>query len=215
MCTARPRISRATRRASCRRSRWTASRSPRAWRSSTISTRVYPDPPMVPRDPLARARVLAQALVIAADIHPVDNLRILKRLESRFGADQAAKDDWYRHWIMEGFTALETLAGGECRPVPGRRRAQSRRCVPGAADVQCAALRDACWRRFRGWWRRMRPMRSPRSPPRSRQGRARRLILTKIEQIRNTSPATTRDQPTQRGAMTATTCIAADARSRS
>ena len=71
----------------------------------------YPDPPMVPRAPLERARVLAQALVISADIHPLNNLRILKRLESQFGADQAAKDDWYRHWIAEGFTALETLAG--------------------------------------------------------------------------------------------------------
>ena len=72
---------------------------------------LWPDPKLVPQDPLARARVLAQALVIAADIHPVDNLRILKRLESQFGADQAAKDEWYRHWIIEGFTALEALAG--------------------------------------------------------------------------------------------------------
>ncbi|GAA0307767.1 maleylacetoacetate isomerase [Sphingomonas oligophenolica] len=72
---------------------------------------INPEPPMVPRDPLARARVLAQALVIAADIHPVNNLRIMKRLESQFGADQAARDDWYRHWIIEGFTALEALAG--------------------------------------------------------------------------------------------------------
>lgn len=72
---------------------------------------LWPDPKMVPSDPLARARVLAQALVIAADIHPIDNLRVLKRLESQFGADQAAKDEWYRHWIVEGFTALEALAG--------------------------------------------------------------------------------------------------------
>jgi len=72
---------------------------------------LWPDPKLVPHDPLTRARVLAQALVIAADIHPIDNLRILKRLESQFGADQAAKDEWYRHWILEGFTALEALAG--------------------------------------------------------------------------------------------------------
>lgn len=70
----------------------------------------HPEPPMLPRDPLARSRAFAQALVIAADIHPVDNLRVLKRLESQFGADQVAKDDWYRHWIVEGFTALEALA---------------------------------------------------------------------------------------------------------
>ncbi|MES2054459.1 MAG: maleylacetoacetate isomerase [Pseudomonadota bacterium] len=71
----------------------------------------YPDPPLVPRDALARAQVLAQALTIVADIHPVDNLRVLKRLENQFGADQAARDDWYRHWIHEGFAALEHMAG--------------------------------------------------------------------------------------------------------
>jgi maleylacetoacetate isomerase len=70
-----------------------------------------PDPPIMPRDPLARAHVLAQALVIAADIHPIDNLRVLKRLQSQFGADQAARDDWYRHWIDQGFIALEQMAG--------------------------------------------------------------------------------------------------------
>jgi len=72
---------------------------------------LYPDPPLVPRDALARARVLGQALVIAADIHPITNLRVLNRLADQFGADQPAKEDWYRHWIAEGFTALEALAG--------------------------------------------------------------------------------------------------------
>jgi maleylacetoacetate isomerase len=72
---------------------------------------LFPDPPLVPREPLARARVLAQALVIAADIHPITNLRVLQRLAGQFGADQPAKDDWYRHWIAEGFTALEEMAG--------------------------------------------------------------------------------------------------------
>jgi len=72
---------------------------------------LYPDPPLVPRDPLARARVLGQALVIAADIHPITNLRVLQRLAGQFGADQPSKDEWYRHWIAEGFTALEEMAG--------------------------------------------------------------------------------------------------------
>ncbi len=72
---------------------------------------LYPDPPLVPRDPLARAQVLAQALVVAADIHPITNLRVLNRLADQFGADQPAKDEWYRHWIAEGFTALEQMAG--------------------------------------------------------------------------------------------------------
>ena len=71
----------------------------------------WPDPRLVPAAPLARARTLARALAIVADVHPVNNLRILKRLESQFGADQAAKDEWYRHWVAEGFAALETMAG--------------------------------------------------------------------------------------------------------
>ena len=71
----------------------------------------FPDPPFVPRDPLKRARTLAQALVIACDIHPLDNLRVLKRLEAQFGADSQARDTWYRHWIAEGFTALEAMTG--------------------------------------------------------------------------------------------------------
>lgn len=71
----------------------------------------YPEPRLLPADPLARAATLARALLIACDIHPVDNLRVLKRLESQFGADQAARDAWYRHWVAEGLQALETMAG--------------------------------------------------------------------------------------------------------
>jgi maleylacetoacetate isomerase len=70
----------------------------------------YPDPPMVSPDPAMRAKTLGQALVIAADIHPINNLRVLKYLEKQLGADKAAVDDWYRHWIIEGFTALEAMA---------------------------------------------------------------------------------------------------------
>jgi len=70
----------------------------------------FPEPRLIPIDPFARAMTLQRALVIAADIHPIDNLRVLRRL-SAMGIDQAARDDWYRHWIVEGFTALETMAG--------------------------------------------------------------------------------------------------------
>jgi len=70
----------------------------------------FPSPRLVPAEPLARALALQRALVIAADIHPVDNLRVLRRL-SEIGVDQAGRDDWYRHWIVEGFTALEAMAG--------------------------------------------------------------------------------------------------------
>jgi maleylacetoacetate isomerase len=70
----------------------------------------FPEPRLIPSDALARAMTLQRALVIAADIHPVDNLRVLRRL-SEMGIDQAGRDDWYRHWIVEGFTALEAMAG--------------------------------------------------------------------------------------------------------
>ena len=70
---------------------------------------LYPAPPLLPAEPEARAHVLALALTIAADIHPLNNLRVLKRL-TQLGVEQAARDDWYRHWIRLGFEALEALA---------------------------------------------------------------------------------------------------------
>ena len=70
----------------------------------------YPEPSMVSREPLERATTLAQAMVVAADIHPVNNLRILKYLKNELGQDQEAVDRWYRHWIAEGFAALEAMA---------------------------------------------------------------------------------------------------------
>jgi maleylacetoacetate isomerase len=53
---------------------------------------------------------LAQALIIAADIHPIDNLRVLRYLKDQMGQSQESVDQWYRHWIIEGFTALEAMA---------------------------------------------------------------------------------------------------------
>ena len=70
----------------------------------------FPDPPMVSSDPLERGRTLAQAMVVAADIHPVNNLRILKYLKNEMGQDRDAIDNWYRHWVSEGFKALEAMA---------------------------------------------------------------------------------------------------------
>ena len=86
----------------------------------------HPEPPLWPRDPLARARATAQALVIVADLHPLNNLRVLKRLETQFGADADAKNDWYRHWVATGLDALEAMA--ESGPFLGGER-------PGVADV--------------------------------------------------------------------------------
>jgi maleylacetoacetate isomerase len=79
----------------------------------------YPAPALLPADPVARAQVQAQALVIAADIHPIDNLRVLNRLTTQFGADQAARDAWYTHWIVEGLNALEAMTGALPGPFLG------------------------------------------------------------------------------------------------
>jgi maleylacetoacetate isomerase len=68
---------------------------------------VHPDPPLMPKDPQARAYVRAFAQIIGCDIHPLNNVRVLKRLQSQFGADEASTHAWYRHWIAEGLGALE------------------------------------------------------------------------------------------------------------
>jgi len=70
----------------------------------------YPDPAMVSSNPADRAKTLAQALIIAADIHPIDNLRVLRYLKDQMGQSQEAVDQYYRHWIIEGFAALEAMA---------------------------------------------------------------------------------------------------------
>ncbi|MEJ6387928.1 maleylacetoacetate isomerase [Gymnodinialimonas ulvae] len=69
----------------------------------------YPDPPMLSGDALNRARQLSVALVVATDIHPVNNLRVLSQLEARFGACADAKRDWIQHWMAEGFATLEAM----------------------------------------------------------------------------------------------------------
>lgn len=69
-----------------------------------------PEPRLIPVDPAARAAMLARAMIIIADIHPVNNLRMLQYLKTEMGQEQDAIDSWYRHWIAEGFTALEALA---------------------------------------------------------------------------------------------------------
>lgn len=68
----------------------------------------HPEPPLLPRDAAGRAQVRAMAAVIGCDIHPLNNLRVLKALRG-LGADQAGVDAWAGQWIIDGFTALEAL----------------------------------------------------------------------------------------------------------
>jgi maleylacetoacetate isomerase len=67
----------------------------------------YPDVPLLPKGAVARAHVRELAQIVACDIHPVNNLRVLKYLVKQLGQDEQAKTDWYRHWVIEGFQSLE------------------------------------------------------------------------------------------------------------
>jgi maleylpyruvate isomerase len=68
---------------------------------------VYPEPPLLPVTPAARARVRSLSQLITCDIHPLNNLRVLKYLEGPLGLDQQARVAWYHHWVRAGFDALE------------------------------------------------------------------------------------------------------------
>ncbi len=73
--------------------------------------RAYPDPRLIPDDPMPRAVALAQAQVVACDIHPLNNLRVLKYLTKDLGLNDNVRDRWVARWIAEGFAALEAMAG--------------------------------------------------------------------------------------------------------
>ena len=69
----------------------------------------YPTPPLLPGDAGDRAQVRALAAIVSCDIHPINNRRILEALRHRFGADEAAVNDWCGTWISAGFDAIEAL----------------------------------------------------------------------------------------------------------
>jgi maleylacetoacetate isomerase len=67
----------------------------------------HPGVPLLPPDPLLRARARELALLVACDVHPVNNLRVLRYLTDVLHIDDAAKNEWYRHWVREGLAAFE------------------------------------------------------------------------------------------------------------
>ena len=72
-----------------------------------------PAPALLPADPLGRARVRALSQIVACEIHPINNLRVLKYLTKELKVEEEAKNTWYRHWVREGLEAFERqLAAG-------------------------------------------------------------------------------------------------------
>ena len=69
----------------------------------------HPQPPLLPKDPIGRARVRALAELIACDIHPLNNTSPLRYLKNNMAQEQRAIDEWYHHWVITGFEALEQL----------------------------------------------------------------------------------------------------------
>jgi maleylacetoacetate isomerase len=70
----------------------------------------YPNQPLIPASAAERAHVVAMAMTIACDIHPLNNLRVLNYLKSELGRSQDEVDAWYAHWIIEGLGPLEAMA---------------------------------------------------------------------------------------------------------
>lgn len=87
---------------------------------------LYPQPPLLPADPIQRAQVRAISQIIACDIHPLNNLGTLQYLKNTMGQEQAAIDTWYHHWVISGFEAIEKMI----RPGPFAFGSQ-----PGLADI--------------------------------------------------------------------------------
>ena len=90
----------------------------------------YPEVPMLPGEPAERARVRALVQLVASDMHPLNNLGVLQYLAKELGAGDEQKLAWYRHWIAEGFAALEAMLADDA--------STGRYChgdTPGMADL--------------------------------------------------------------------------------
>lgn len=90
----------------------------------------YPDPPLLPKHPSDRARVRALADIVACDIHPINNLRVLRYLTHSLSRGEAEIAAWYNHWIAAGFQAFERLLAEDVRT-----GAFCHGDAPGLADV--------------------------------------------------------------------------------
>src|SRR5262249_35361618 len=103
----------------------------------------HPEPPLLPKAAAERARVRGLAQMIACEMHPLNNLRVLNYLTGTAGLSDETKNTWYRHWIAEGFKALEARLAADS--------ATGRFChdnAPGLADC-CVVPQMANARRFK------------------------------------------------------------------
>jgi maleylacetoacetate isomerase len=73
----------------------------------------HPKPPLLPGDAAARARVRSLAEAVACDIHPIDNLRVLRYLAKPLGHDEKTVEAWFNHWIKTGFDGIERILAGD------------------------------------------------------------------------------------------------------
>ena len=109
---------------------------------------VYPKPALLPSDAIERANVLAAAHVVAMDIHPINNLRVVKALTDEFGADAQARTRWMQHWMRLGFDALE----GMVKPGPfafGDQTTLADVClIPQLYNARRWGLDPAAWPRL-------------------------------------------------------------------
>jgi len=90
----------------------------------------HPEPRLIPPDPVERNRVRSLALIVACEIHPLNNPRVLNYLTSNFSVSEEQKLSWYRHWVSTGFAALERRLASE--PWTGRFCHGD---TPGLADI--------------------------------------------------------------------------------
>jgi maleylacetoacetate isomerase len=91
----------------------------------------FPEPRLIPQEPVARARVQALAQMIACEIHPLNNLRVLRYLRGELKLGEAAVSKWYRHWVAEAFGPLETFV---------KRWSGSRYCFADSLSVADVCL---------------------------------------------------------------------------
>ena len=76
---------------------------------------VHPQPPLLPADPVDRVHVRSLALAVACDIHPLNNLRVMRHLKHALHVDDAGRDAWYRHWCIQGLQVMENMLAQDKR----------------------------------------------------------------------------------------------------